>query len=331
LEALKVDGNITIGPASFRGIAAKGASATIHYRNPLLKIGPFTVERAEGTGTGAIFFDLSRDELRFDQVRTRLNPMEVAVWAEPVLVKDLLPYHFEQEPPALLINGHVGLKDSAKTNLAIEVNAPAGMSYTAFNKILAFSDLRGNLLFHGADLNLGGVSASILGGKLSGDARVSLAHGNARYEGHANVRNIDCRSLGKTLSGVANLQGQLNAQCAFSGLGEDPASVRGEGEVSVRDGNLLTLPFFTTFTTLFGADSAKFAGEIIPEARAAFTISNGAITTPDLTLEGNGFSLQGGGMLRDDAMDFNLRITAQGLPGLLFSPASHLFEATAMG
>jgi hypothetical protein len=49
--------------------------------------------------------------------------------------------------------------------------------------------------------------------------------------------------------------------------------------------------------------------------------------------EGAGFSMIGGGQLfyLDDRMDFDMRINAQGLPGVLLFPVSKLFEYTSDG
>ena len=51
----------------------------------------------------------------------------------------------------------------------------------------------------------------------------------------------------------------------------------------------------------------------------------------DLVVQGKGFSMIGNGKLffLDDRMDFNVRINAQGLPGVLLFPVSKLFEYNA--
>ena len=48
-------------------------------------------------------------------------------------------------------------------------------------------------------------------------------------------------------------------------------------------------------------------------------------------MQGRGFSLIGAGRIwfLDDRMDFDIRITARGLPGVLISPVSKLFEFRA--
>jgi len=55
------------------------------------------------------------------------------------------------------------------------------------------------------------------------------------------------------------------------------------------------------------------------------------IATDDLVVQGKGFSMLGNGKLffLDDKMKFDMRINAQGLPGVLLFPVSKLFEYTA--
>ena len=67
------------------------------------------------------------------------------------------------------------------------------------------------------------------------------------------------------------------------------------------------------------------------KATSTFVIKDGVISTEDLVVQGKGFSMLGHGKLFfiDDKMDFDMRINAQGLPGVLLFPVSKLFEYTA--
>ena len=60
-------------------------------------------------------------------------------------------------------------------------------------------------------------------------------------------------------------------------------------------------------------------------------MDSGVISTSDFLVEGTGFSMIGGGKLfyLDDKMDFDVRINARGLPGVLLFPVSKLFEYTS--
>ena len=75
--ALVIHGEVQLGPASFRGVAAESASTTLHYENRVLSLTPFRAARAEGGGSGWSF-DLERNEARFDKIKTAVNPPETA-------------------------------------------------------------------------------------------------------------------------------------------------------------------------------------------------------------------------------------------------------------
>ena len=54
------------------------------------------------------------------------------------------------------------------------------------------------------------------------------------------------------------------------------------------------------------------------------------ISTDDFSVKGQGFEMIGGGKVYflDDKINFNIRINATGLPGVLLFPVSKLFEYT---
>jgi hypothetical protein len=62
-------------------------------------------------------------------------------------------------------------------------------------------------------------------------------------------------------------------------------------------------------------------------------VSKGEIRTDNLDIIGQGFSMIGQGSLffLRDAMDFSVRINAQGVPGVLLYPVSKLLEYVSDG
>ncbi len=73
--ALVIHGEVQLGPASFRGVAAESASTTLHYENRVLSLAPFRAPRAEGGGSGWSF-DMERGEVRFEKIKAAVNPPE---------------------------------------------------------------------------------------------------------------------------------------------------------------------------------------------------------------------------------------------------------------
>ncbi|MDR3403856.1 MAG: AsmA-like C-terminal region-containing protein [Chthoniobacter sp.] len=330
-ETLRVDGEIASGAASFRGVPAESAQATLHYADQALSVAPFHLKRSEGEGSGNLYFDFRRDEIRFDKVRTRVNPPEVAMWIDPNLVSDLLPYHFVRQPPDLLIDGVVNTKTGKDTRLAIQVDAATGMDYTLLQKNLSFSRLTGKLIFANNRLKISDLSASLFGGTLSGGADFSLNRARPSYSASVALGNVDFTSLTKLYFDYDNSHGHLNGRYDFTSTGDDARTMDGNGELTVTDGNVFAIPFLGPLSGILDGIVPGLGRDVAHQASASFTVANGVIATDNLSVQGKGFSMLGNGKLYflDDKMDFDMRLNAQGLSGVLLFPVSKLFEYTA--
>ena len=331
LEAIVVHGDVQLGPASFRGVPATGGSATVHYENRVLSLAPFHVQRAEGGGGGGLYFDFRRDEVRLDKIKASVNPPEVMLWIEPKLVKDVLPYRFPRQPPNLFIDGLVHTKGGKSTRLAIDVQAPAGMDYTFLKKNLSFPQLTGRLLFTPDHLRISDLDAALFGGAVRGDAEISLAKNRPSHSAHLALENVDFASLTKLFFNYDNSRGHLNLTYDFTGRGEDARTMEGRGDVAVTDGNIFAIPFLGPLSGVLNGIVPGMGRDVARKGTSTFVIKDGVISTEDLVVQGKGFSMLGHGRLFfiDDRMDFNMRINAQGLPGVLLFPVSKLFEYTA--
>lgn len=332
LEAVVIRGELRVpGTASFRGVAATAASATVHYENRVLAFAPFYVRRVEGGGGGGLFFDFRRDEVRFDKIRANVNPPEVMLWIEPKLVKDVQPYRFPKQPPNLFIDGLVHAKGGKTTRLAIEVKAPGGMDYTFLKKNLSFSQLSGKLLFTPDHLRISELSGALFGGAVRGDAEISLAKNRPGHSAHLALENVDFASLTKTLFNYDDSHGLLNLTYDFTGRGDDARTMQGRGDVAVIEGNIFAIPFLGPLSGVLNGIVPGMGKDVARKGTATWVIKDGVLATDDLVVQGKGFSMLGHGQLFfiDDRMDFTMRINAQGLPGVLLFPVSKLFEYTA--
>jgi hypothetical protein len=312
-------------------VPAERAAATMHFENRVLALAPFRVERTEGSGSGNLYFDFRRDEVRFDKIKSSVSPPEVAMWIDPQLVKEILPYRFPRQPPNLLIDGLVHVRHGKTTRLGIQVEAPGGMDYTFLNKNLSATQVSGKLLFTSERLKISDVSASLLGGSLKGAADISLTGARPAHSASIALENVDFAGLTKLYFDYDNSRGRLSGRYEFSGRGDDARAMEGSGELSVTDGNVFAIPFLGPLSGVLNGIVPGMGLDVARQAAASFTIAEGVIATDDLVVQGKGFSMIGNGKLffLDDRMDFNVRINAQGLPGVLLFPVSKLFEYTA--
>ena len=104
--------------------------------------------------------------------------------------------------------------------------------------------------------------------------------------------------------------------------------MRGEGELTVTDGNVFAIPFLGPFSEILTKVFPGVGYNRAHKASASFGIADGIITTKNFLISGKEFSMLGGGRIwfLDDRMDFDIRINAQGLPGAIFLPVSKLLE-----
>lgn len=329
-EALSVTGKLKLGGASYRGVPAESLTASFRYADRGLTISPFRVQRTEGGGGGGLFFDFKRNEVRLDKIRGSVNPAEVAMWIEPNLVKDIAPYRFHTRPN-LSIDGLVHTKGGKTTKLAIDVDAPAGMDYTFLKRDLRSSQIAAKLNFTSDRLKISELSAALFGGRLRGGAEICLVKEKPSHTATVQVENMDFASLTKLYFNYDGSQGRLNGRYDFSGRGGDARTMTGRGELAVNDGNVFAIPFLGPLSGILNTIVPGMGYNVARNATAAFTIQSGVIDAPNVEIQGQGFSMLGGGKLffLDDKMDFDMRINAQGLPGVLLFPVSKLFEYTA--
>ena len=324
-------GELTLGKTAYRGIEAKNARASLRYAGHVLNVDDFTVQRTEGTGTGGLAFNFDAETVQVKQVRTSLHPQEIALWIDPELVGDLKPYRFQKKPPQLLIDGVVDqVRNGTRTRLNVNLEA-AAMNYTFCGKDLSLTDLSGKLFFNDERVKIENAKATLFGGTVKGDADVPLIKSKAEHVATMRFSDVDFTSLTKLYFGYDESQGKLNGTYSFTGRGDDGRTMRGEGDLTVTDGKVFAIPFLGPFSDILNKIVPGVGYNNARKASMPFAISDGVITTKNLTIEGTGFSMFGHGRIwfLDDRMDFDMRINLQGLPGLVFFPVSKLLEYRA--
>jgi len=328
---LWANGVLRLGRTSYRGVPAQSATATMRYLDRRLTVDPLRVVRPEGTGEGGLVFDFARNEVEIHKVQTTLNPQEVIPWIDEKLASDIAPYRFGKRPPQLSIDGIVHTKGGDSTQLRIDVDAPGGMDYTFMRRDLHFQKIAGKLLFLGPRMKIDSLNATLLGGKLRGLLDISLQKDAPGHQAELWLENVDFAALTKLYFKYDTSKGRLNAHYAFTGKGDDPKSMRGQGQLAVTEGQVFAIPFLGPLSGILNTIVPGMGEDEARKGSASFAVDSGVISTSDFLVEGTGFSMIGGGKLfyLDDKMDFDVRINARGLPGVLLFPVSKLFEYTS--
>ena len=329
---LKGSGSLSLGSASMRGSPIEGLSARLEVGGGAVDFRDILVQMGGGTGRGEFIYDYRNWEGRFPDVRTTLDPVKVMAWIDPRISEGLKPYRFDK-PPETRLKGKVGLKNPEKNDLRIAVNSPTGMGYTLIGKDLSFGAISGTVLLKGQKLLIDIPRGRLFGGDVSFKGDVSVMPGDARYGASVHLDKVDFRDLTKLYFGYDESGGNLTADYAFRTIGGDDLAMTGQGNILIQDGNVLAMPVLGPLSLLMGEVIPGLGYQTAREATADFSVEGGIITTRDLLIKGKGFSMIGNGKIHylEDKMEMNIRLNAQGLPGLVLFPVSKIFEYESVG
>jgi hypothetical protein len=99
------------------------------------------------------------------------------------------------------------------------------------------------------------------------------------------------------------------------------------------EGHVFAIPFLGPFSEILNKIVPGMGYQKARRASATFKVDSGYIDTRDFVVEGRGFSMIGDGRIGflDDRLDFDMRVNAKGLPGVLLFPVSKLLEYETRG
>ncbi len=330
-ETWEADGTIALQRTRFRSVWMNSASANVRFGNGAVTYDNLRITPDEGVGTGSFTYDFDKHEVRLANVKSTLRPADAIYWIDPKLSKAVAPYKFKQSPN-VTANGVVRLHGRKGDHLELTVDAPAGMDYVFLGKTLPIDRVSARLLFTDQRLQLSDVNGALFSGTLGGDADISLAKDDQHYRASVEVAGIDFPLLTDLYFKFDTAHGRLNGRYDFTGVGDNARAMRGEGKVTLRDGDVFAIP---VFGPLSGVLSSIFPGSgysIARQANASFTIRDGVIHTDDFQVSGKLFGMAGHGDLffLENKIDFDIRVSASG-PGILLSPVYNLFEYKGEG
>ncbi len=124
----------------------------------------------------------------------------------------------------------------------------------------------------------------------------------------------------------------MNGHYQWSGAGSDARSMKGKGEVDVRNGDLFAIPVFGPLSDILNKIMPGVGYRVARKANMSFTIKDGVIRTSDFHVDGGAFGMLGHGdsHFLEDKIDFDVRIDASGA-GFVLTPLYKFFEYKAEG
>jgi len=327
-DSLDIHGHLSLGATHYRGIGIDSVTLNFGLKDGVLAIRDLRIQRPEGTGAGALTYDLKTDRLQLDHVRTTLVPTDVASTFDRDLSRNLAPYRFKRRPD-LLLDGSIDCRKGHMENnrLKIEVDGAAGMDYTLIHRNLSVSKVTANLSIVGEHLKISSLEGSVLGGKVRADMDFNLRKSKGDYSVALRMENIDFPSLTKLYLDYDASKGRLTGSFDFTGKHDLAREIKGKGRLVVENGNVFAIPLFGPLSGVI----ANVGYENAHKGTCTFTLRDGVVATDDLNVSSKLFSMLGRGKIYvlDDKIDFSVRLAAEGAAGVLFSPFGKLLEYTA--
>ena len=333
LEACSVWGTVTAGKSVFRGITIEKATTYASFSGGVVSIGPFELTRSEGKGSGCVTVDTINKDIYMHDLNLRLNPVETMWMIEPAWVDEVAPYRFKGSPPLVRLSGRAAPGTRQRTFLDVQVDSQTGMDYTFAGKVLEFDKVSAKLKFAQARLQITELGGPMFGGRLDGNADISLDQRNPVNKASLKITDMNFSKLSKLYTGYDESKGLLDVNFLWKGVGDNGRKVDGSGDLKITDGNVFAIPFLGPLSGILGTVLPGVGYSMAHKATATFTVKDGIFRTNDLKVEGLGFNLLGNGDLHfmDDYMRFFAHINAKGVPGLVLLPVSRLLEYASIG
>ena len=328
LAACAAWGRVEVGKSTFRGVALERFTSPFAFRGGVWSFGPFQMKRTEGVGEGSVTYDAVHNDLFLHDLRLRLNPVETMKMIEPEWLEEVVPYRFKGEPPLVTVRGKAAPQTPDRTNLLVDVTSKTGMDYDFAGKTLSFKQISAKLVFMPRRVQISSMDGELFGGHLTGNVEIAVKPNSSPHKASLYITNMDFAPLSRLYTGYDESKGKLNCSFLWKGDSDNARLVDGSGELTITDGNVFAIPFLGPISGILNSIVPGLGMSNAHKATATFTVKNGIFNTPDLHIDGAGFSLIGHGDLRfmEDSMQFYARINARGIPGFMLFPVSKLLE-----
>ena len=307
---------LDVGPCAYRNVPMKyakgalGAYGTNIYTTVV--IGPLQAESASGPLAGKLVYREEDESVTFDATAS-MDVHELATVVDILQHGELKPIVCDT-PLTVTAKGLVAAdKKSTVTNdINGRIDMPAGSIFK-----MPVRDVTSDFAVKGESAlfdNVCGSSAS--GGKIAGNIDFFFPGGAATstlFTTRATFAGVNLSDLERTFNLSTNARaGLVSGSVSLVGHAGDrtAASLAGEGKLSISDGLLSRMPLFAGFTDYL-ARTVPGVSSLVNQSSGSmnFTVEGGVLSTENLLIEGDLFSMQGRGTcnLDTEALDFLVR------------------------
>jgi hypothetical protein len=174
-----------------------------------------------------------------------------------------------------------------------------------------------------------------MGGGFALDGRLGLSGDTRRYAGEMQLKNISMQRFAQVFLKGNDSQGDATGHFKFTGQMNDWSALKGEGALTILNGDLYSIPVVGLLAPILGTILPKqIAGyNIAKEADCTFEIAEGNLITRNFEALTNAFKILLDGRINFlvDQIDMNAQVRLRGLPGIVLLPFSELLEYRGTG
>lgn len=332
MDVLSGRGTARLGRTAMRGAWIESATTDMVIGDRAVTYENIRLKMDGREATGAFTYDFGRREVRLGNIRSHVSPTDILMWVDPRIAETVSDYRF-RSPPYVEADGLVHMENPDKNDLRIRVDAPGGLDYTLLDKSLPFGPTRGTVNLLGQKVIASIPTSSLYGGAVAIDAEVVTNPANPSLSADVRLERVDFASVTKRYFDYEKSEGLMSGNYKFSMDLRDDGTMRGEGSIRVEEGHVLAIPVFGPLSEIISAIIPGAGHDAARLATTDFSIADRVITSPNLEVEGNGFTLFGSGDIRypSGAMDMTVRINARGISGIVLFPVSKLLEYVSTG
>jgi hypothetical protein len=330
--AMKGTGHLKLGRTAMRGAWIDSGTADLEISDSCVNYKNIVIITGPGKGTGSFAYDVGRQEVRLENIRSTLIPYEVLMWIDPNIAKTISPYRFRSNPN-VSVQGKVHMRLATKNNLTIQVESPAGMDYDLLGKTLSFGKTSAKVLVIGTKVDARVTRAPIMGGEVTLNADVSIDPKAPFFKADVKLERVNFSKLTKLYFDYDDSKGVVSGRYNFKTRMGQEELMTGKGSIRIEDGNVFAIPTLGPFSSIIGGILPGVAYNTARLATADFTVADKKVTTKNIEIVGKGFSMFGDGDIYflTGQLDMDMRLNAQGMPGIVFFPVSKLFEYHSNG
>lgn len=329
---LSGSGKMKLGRTAMRGSWIDHGETRLVFGDRAVRYEDMTIARGTGQGTGSFVYDFGRREVRLENVVADLMPENVLLWIDPRIAKTVSAYRF-RAAPNVKADGLVHMADPSKNALSVEVDAPAGLDYELLGRDLRFGHTKAEVRLVGREVLADISKAELFGGNAGINARVSIDPGNPVFGADIDLDSLDFPALTKLYFDYERAKGSMSGTYSFTARLDDPGDMKGSGQIRVEQGHVLSIPIFGPLSEVISTIIPGVGHDPASLATAAFAVANRRVSTENLEIVGNGFTLflEGDVAYPSGQMDMTARINARGVSGIVLFPVSKLLEYVSTG